>query len=82
MTTNTTIKPRSKYGERPTCEAVMPAAYYMRAYAARDAMHYAAKWSGDAHPVGHMDGGYCLDRVEPATGSHRSMDYVYGEQQQ
>ena len=72
------IKPRTKLGQRPTCEAVMPAAYFKRAYAARDAMHAAVKYCDDACPVGHMDGGYCLDRVEPATGSHISGDFVYG----
>lgn len=75
--TNTILKPRSRYGARPTCEAVMPAAYFHRAYNARDNMKYEVKWSGDVHPVGHMDGGYCLDRVEPATGSHVQRDYIH-----
>ena len=74
----TTIKPRRKYGKRPTCEAVMPCAYFKRAYTARDAMSFDAKWGGDVHPVGHMDGGYCLDAVEPPTGSHVDQDFVYG----
>ena len=72
-----TLKPRSREGKRPTCEAVMPAMYFHRAYAARDAMHYEVKWGNDAYPVGHMDGGYCLDRPEPATGSHVEGDFVY-----
>lgn len=55
----------------------MPAMYFHRAYRVRDAMHYEAKWAGEVHPVGHMDGGYCLDRPEPVTGSHVSGDYVY-----
>lgn len=78
MSTNA-IKPRRREGARPTCEAVMPAMYFKRAYTARDQMRHEAKWGGDVHPVGHQDGGYCLDRPEPATGSHRSMDFVHGQ---
>lgn len=39
-------------------------------------MHYEAKWGGDVE-VGHMDGGYCLDRPDPATGSHVCWDFVH-----
>lgn len=75
--TGTKLRERHLFGGRPTCETVMPAMYFHRAYAARDCMHYDAKWGGDVHPVGHMDGGYCLDRPEPATGSHVCEDFIY-----
>ena len=71
------LNPRSKEGMRPTCETVMPAPYFKRAYAARDAMHFEIKWGGDVHPVGHLEGCYCLDRPEPASGSHVAWDFVY-----
>ncbi len=73
----TQLKPRSKFGFRPTCETVMPFGYAHRAYASRDAMTYDFKWGNDVHPVGHLDGGYCLDRPEPATGGHRKGDFIY-----
>lgn len=75
MTTN--LKPRRLFGLRPTCEAVMPAMYFHRAYAARDAMSYDFKWGYDTHPVGHLDGGYCIDQPLPATGGHVAGDFVY-----
>lgn len=73
------VKPRRANGARPTCETVMAAAYFKRAYAARDAMQLRMRHLGDVTPVGHLDGGYCLDRPEPATGSHRCWDFVFNE---
>ena len=71
------MKPRRPRGERPICEAIVPAAYYKRAYVARDSMRYEfGAWSS-SEDVGHMDGGYCLDRAEPPTGGHASRDYVH-----
>jgi hypothetical protein len=73
------LKPRTREGKRPACESVMPAAYFKRAYAARDCLDIRVRSAGDVYPVGHLDGGYCLDRVEPATGSHKARDFVYGQ---
>lgn len=71
-----TVKPRRLMGARPTCEAVVPAAYYRRAYTARDAMREPFS-TGYPQGPGHMDGCYCLDRPEPATGGHAAGDFVH-----
>ena len=71
------LKPRRRLGVRPLCETVMPATYFHRAYRVRDNICLPQRWLGDIVDVGHLDGGYCLDRAEPATGSHRCGDFIY-----
>jgi hypothetical protein len=73
------MKPRSYFTERPICEAIVPMQHLHRTYQSREAMRPYWQWPEyGAASASHPDTGYCLDRPEPATGSHVKDDYIFG----